>query len=1116
MTRYTRDPVLNRTVLASTISALMAGGAAHAQQPAAAAAGANVEEITVTGSRILRRDLNAPTPIMTVDAARLENSSTLSIESVLNQMPQFVPEGTQFDQGIQAGPTASLGIGSVNLRGIGANRSLVLIDGRRAQPANAALLVDTNSIPAAAIERVETITGGASAVYGADAMAGVVNFILKKDFEGVDMDFHYTTTEQGDGAETRFTTLLGVNSDNHKGNVMLGIEWYDRSPVLLKDRDFYRNGWFDKGSDAGGFIQMPGYSPASAVLGVGNVNSGGLPTQAAVDQIFSANPTQYAGYFPCNGWAVDNGGGPNGALDGKVDFTDCTRGAAAAGANRWTVSNGSEIYFNPDGTPFVLAGAHGYNGPIDTASQQNGKIGTGYAGVRLQPNGNLGQVAYVGQAQSSQERHSLFGRATHELNDHLTAFAQANYASYQVNTTGGYPPAITVWSAPVPVDGRPIPAALQTLLNSRSDNPNTATIEGPNNPWTLYRVIDFLGDAVTTKSQNDVFQIMAGVDGTFSKRDWTWEAYVSSGETNTTNFYENMPSLQRYQNLINAIPVSGGTVNPTTPPTGPGAPNATWGRGTFTSGRNYAQTCTTGLPIFTNSSNAGAGEVSADCVESIVAKTRSLTKVKQNIAEFNLQGKITDMRAGELRFAAGMSTRKNEFSYDPGETNDRESVAENPMSIFASNNTAGQTKVNELYGELLVPVAKRLELEFGARLSDYVDSDIGTTNTWKSLFTWHTTDKFTVRGGLQHAERAPNTAELFQGVSLLVVPFAPSDPCSFTTTATWGNQPSNPNRVAVQNLCRQIINNSDLDPSNDNKSVFDTGAAGPNGFARPGNPFFPLEIELRKGSTTVPGNSLQPESGDTATLGVVMQINNNLSASLDYYNVDITDAIAPLNSLFAYQQCFNANGSSNPTLTYAGSKYCALILRNVQSGERSSVDAPFINTGSLKTDGIDVAVNWRHDLGKGQFYINSLMTFLGKYDIQDAPGTPVVHEKDTLQTQDGGQYKYKVTNQFGYNFGGGKAGVALQWRYLPAIRDESLARTPTSNVFGVGSYQSFNLSASYTLNEKINLRMGIDNLTDEQPPVVGARPGDNNAEVTRADYYDILGRRAFVGVTARF
>src|SRR5262249_45526064 len=224
--RILRADGTNLTLLASGISAVLGTGgmrAAHAQEQG----GAITEEITVTGSRILRRDLNAPTPIMTVDAARLENSSTMSIESVLNQMPQFIPEGTQFDQGIQAGPTASLGIGSLNLRGIGPNRTLVLIDGRRGQPANAALPVDTNSTPPAAIERIETITGGASAVYGADAMAGVVNFILKKDFEGVDMDFQSGVTQQGDGAETRFTSLLGVNSDNHKGNVMLGIEWYN-------------------------------------------------------------------------------------------------------------------------------------------------------------------------------------------------------------------------------------------------------------------------------------------------------------------------------------------------------------------------------------------------------------------------------------------------------------------------------------------------------------------------------------------------------------------------------------------------------------------------------------------------------------------------------------------------------------------------------------------------------------------------------------------------------------------------------------------------------------------------------------------------------------------------
>src|SRR5262249_25973512 len=162
-------------------------------------------------------------------------------------------------------------------------------------------------------------------------------------------------------------------------------------------------------------------------------------------------------------------------------------------------------------------------GPFDTASTQNGVIGTGYAGVRLQPNGNLGQVAYAGNAQSPLERRSLFGRATHDLNEHLTAFAQANYSSNNVTTTGTYPPAITVWSAPIPIDGRPIPPALATLLASRPNDPATPANDATN-PWTLYRVLDFLGNAVTTDSDSDVYQIMAGVDGKFTNRDWTWEA----------------------------------------------------------------------------------------------------------------------------------------------------------------------------------------------------------------------------------------------------------------------------------------------------------------------------------------------------------------------------------------------------------------------------------------------------------------------------------------------------------------------------------------------------------------------------------------------------------------
>ena len=657
------------------------------------------------------------------------------------------------------------------------------------------------------------------------------------------------------------------------------------------------------------------------------------------------------------------------------------------------------------------------------------------------------------------------------------------------------------------MDGRPIPAALATLLASRTGSNGGATA-----PWQLFRVMDFVGPT-TTDVERDVYQIMAGVEGTFSQRDWTWEFYVSSGQTSESDLFSNIPSLQRYWNLIAASP-SAFTLQ--------GAPsNNTWGRGTFTQGRNYAQTCTSGLPIFADSSTLGPGGVSADCLESIAANTRSLTELDQDIAEFNLQGKIADMRSGELRFAVGASHRKNEFVFEPGENNDRESVSEQPMSIFASNDTAGATKVQEIYGELLVPVTSKFDLEFGARMSDYPDSEVGTTDTAKALFTFRATDGLTLRGGYQKAERAANTAELFQGVSLLVVPFGPSDPCSYTFDnnhlrpgQTWGNTANNPNRLATQALCAAIINNSDLNPANDNTSAFGLpGSAQADNFARPGIPFFPLEIELRKGNPAV-----QPEQGETFTLGVVLQgpgSLENLTASFDWYDIEITDAIAPLNSLFAHQQCFNFNGTSNPTLSYTGNPFCALILRNTSSGERSSVDAPFINTGTLMTSGLDMSVSWTGDVGDGgSFFVNSLVTYLDEYVVQDSPTAIPFDAKGTLF--EGGQYEWKMTNTLGYNFAGGKANVGLQWRYLPEIKDESIARTPNSLVFPVDAYQSFNLFAGYNVNDKFDLRMGIDNLLDEEPLIVGAQPGDNNAEVTRADYFDVLGRRAYIGVKMSF
>jgi outer membrane receptor protein involved in Fe transport len=1040
MTQTKRDatPGVNLTVLASTISTLLATGAAHAQE--------GIEEITVTGSRIVRRDLDAASPIVTIDTERLENSSTISVESVLNQMPQFVPDNTQFDsQNVGSGAQVP-GVASVNLRGIGANRTLVLLDGRRAQPVNASLIVDLNTIPTAAIERVETITGGASAVYGADALAGVVNFVLKDDFEGVEMDFQTGATSEGDGEETKFSTLLGVNGENGASNVMLGVEWYKREMVLQRDREFFRNGWEDQTNQTGGFLNATGYSPGQVTVNTSNITTNttvlapNRPTQAAVDAIFA----------------------PYGIAAGTVPVTN-------------------EIYFQPDGRPFLLNGVN-YTGPIMSYDLN----GDGFAGVHRQPNGSLQQVNIEGLASTPSERRSLFGRATVDLNDNLMAFAQATYSNVEVMTRGGFPPAITVWQAPVPNDGqRYLPPGLQQLLDSRPR---------PTEPWNIFRGIDFTGSPQEPTVQTDAYQLLAGVEGQFTNLDWTWEAYVSTGETNILMFYRNLPSLQRYQFLV-------------------AQPN--WGQGSFVRGRNYDVTCSTGLPMFTSI------DPEASCIEAMDSKTRALWDLTQNIAEANLQGKIADMAAGELRFAAGVSTRENKFRYEPGGINDNISVIEQPIGIFVSNNTFGETEVKEIYGELLLPATERLDLELGYRYSDYDRS--GGVNTWKSLVDWSATDAIRIRGGYQVATREPNTEELFAGPRLNTVnDFIYGDPCQASTTATWGNVASNPNRLAVQTLCREIINRSDNNPANDGQSAFDTNAGstfgppGPNGFVRPGLPFFQAENEIPRGNVNV-----GPEEAKTWTLGVVFASPGNLenlTASLDFYNIEITDVIATIDSTFVYSKCFNADGASNPTYSVNNS-FCDMIGRQPQTGERDTVQAPYVNSGMLETRGMDVAVNWTADIGDGgAFSINSLLTLLDEFNIQDAAGEPILQVRDTLSTTYyGAQYKWKLFNTFGYTFPNGRANVGLTWRHLPEIRSETAARNPATTQLGADSYNVFGMFGRYEINERLEFRGGIDNLFDEDPVIVEVRPGvDSNTDVTRSEYYDVLGRRAYVGLTMSF
>jgi outer membrane receptor protein involved in Fe transport len=223
--------------------------------------------IVVTGSRITRPDFNNNSPAISVDETLLENTGTSALESNLNKLPQFVPAQTPTAGGdIQPTATNTPGAATISLRGVGANRNLVLLDGRRSTPSNASGVIDITTIPSSAIERVEIISGGASATYGADAVAGVTNFILKKNFQGVELDGSVSITEQGDGFEYSLGGIMGADFHDGRGNVSLAMSMNTREASYQRDRSWYQDLWADP--QIGGtqfFIDRPG-----VILGFGN------------------------------------------------------------------------------------------------------------------------------------------------------------------------------------------------------------------------------------------------------------------------------------------------------------------------------------------------------------------------------------------------------------------------------------------------------------------------------------------------------------------------------------------------------------------------------------------------------------------------------------------------------------------------------------------------------------------------------------------------------------------------------------------------------------------------------------------------------------------------------
>jgi outer membrane receptor protein involved in Fe transport len=1198
--------------------------AAYAPLAVAGEQADSLEEVTVTGSRIQRRDAEANSPLVTVEAASLESRTGLNVESFLNQLPNFNPATTPVtSQGdVQITPVNSVGISSISLRGFGPNRNLVLVDGHRTVPINPLMVTDINGIPSAMIERVEIISGGASAVYGADAIGGVTNFILRDNFEGLELDAQYGLAEKGDAQETRAYATFGTNFADNRGNVTFSAEWYNRGSALERERDFYTDAWSDP--TVGGDFFLFGYNGYAATA------AANAPPVAIANAIFAPLP------------AYPNTPPANGATTGVCNFNSCV---------------GADFRFNADSSIFVTAGnsqvsriTAGGGRPIDGREYaiQNVYDNTGL--LFLTPGIIAQAVKWNNQdvrVLGPQERYSMFGSSRYQITDSLEFYARGTWAQSKTRTLLLPTNASSGWEATIPFNpttDSPVDPTLDytqvaTIAAVRANpaafaNPNfipTGTVDpdgagpllGAQHPVTPELAMLLLSrpaaartsgwmlqtfpldsfDQRATLNTSEVWNIETGLRFDVPVGDWTGELYYSHGQSSSYNQAFGNNSLTRWRNLVTQPDYArGAALSANTAATNPGqAPPARPGFG------GADVTCTSGFYDMIFKADTRPSD---DCRTAVQANLQSRTSNQQDIAEVNLQGGLFDLPAGEVRAAVGAQYRNNASQFLPDILQSTSSFMDQVIGVYPTGYLDASADVVDYYAELLVPVLsdlpflQKMELELGGRYSDYEWTD--SEFTYKALASFQFTNWLRLRGGYNRATRAPNLGELFlnQQEIFTIGGANFSDPCSGRSTAPFGAGgvapdpvTSPPNEPPTQLAAGQTVAGAtstylicQAQMGLVGRNFYYGGPGGvPPGTNAVGGSGGLFNWVLQQGNP-----ELTSEVADTWSVGLVFGSPwsqpwiSGFQMTLDWWKVDISDAIQQYSIDYARYLCYGTNivSTAAAAASQAASDNCRNVSRDPNNGQPLTVLLEYANLGTISVSGVDMSLNWRADfadlgLGSipGALSLNAMASYFDYYKTKASP-LPFDVEIDwkgslgpTLTGTNPGAYSWRLNAGVGYQLD--RFSVNLRWRHLPSVRTAAMAQersliennervaaggegtivsyTPTTAI-AADSYDAFDLSFNWEINDTLSLRGGIDNLFDTDPVITGAsagRPYDpsltlaqnqaNLAAVCSADaltkgcvnptgfslattgagttspgFYDTIGRRFFLGLKARF
>jgi outer membrane receptor protein involved in Fe transport len=1038
------------------------------------AAEADAGAITVTGSRIRRPNLESTVPVTSIAGEQFFQQGQTNIGDTLNDLPQLRSTFAQQNPGLGIGIA---GLNLLDLRGLGTQRTLVLVNGRRHVPAdilNNAVSVDTNTIPGDLIERVDIVTGGNSAIYGSDAIAGVVNFVLRNNFDGIQVRGQAGVTEQGFGGNQYISGMVGTNFGDGRGNFTVHAEYARTDRVFASDVDAFRR------NDNFAVIDADG--------GAGIVNGG----DGFIDRNFftniSSTTINYNGLVPINQRNV-----PNAGLCG----------------NATTANNGAP---NTAGAAFSCT--YIFNDAGRLIPQTGTRFGTGINSAIVNSNGQTGREGKTVSILPFTERYNFNFLGHYEFSEAAEVFIEAKWN--RVNALGNNAGPSFNQGTGGTTDFRERQRLDNPFLNpaDRTLLANLITTSGCNTSLTVtcpaggnltatdlaniangsYRFVNARNlldvGLRDERFQRDTYRIVGGLRGTFNE-DWSYEVSANYGkfkEDVTTNGFIDR---QRF-----ALALDAGRATP---------------GGPIQCRSQFDPASAVPLVGFAAPASANAARLAADiaaCVPynpfgssdnsaSVAYFARTFTassSLEQLVFSGFVSGDMSqlfELPGGPVSFAIGGEYRRENASYvqdqfvTDGFTNGVSIPSFKPDTF----------EVKEAFGEIRLPLLKdepffqELTLSGAGRVAKYQGS-VGTVYSYNAGIDYAPVADIRFRANYSRAVRAPNVSETG-------FPLVPNFFNNFT-------DPCNP-------------------------AVIGTGVRAANCLADIGAANLATFTNIVQSLPIVSGSNpnLDVEKSDSYTYGVVLQPRwvPGLSLSVDYYDINVKGVIATVTPQQIVNQCYDS-----PTLNNI---FCGQFTRFAGPGTgplgenpgrvlgNSLINAP-LNFANRTRRGLDVNFSYRKDFGPVEFNTNLIYTHNFEISNFQDPTNPNFETRILGQLGD-------PKDEFRWDFDIGIDAVTFGYRLryigpmffngyntlfplngLPATDVDAFPDTKFPSVMYHDVRIDFNLSKDSNGNES-RFYFGVDNVLDK-----GVPRGATTATGAGSAIYSFRGRNLYAGFRARF